>query len=86
MSDILEIQMQSSGIECFVCGIETEYCWGVPIYNGDIVSNNFPEEMWEHGRGRQAVCEPCYKAHEDGKMPTFDHYYIRPGFIGGDEI
>ncbi len=78
MSDILEIRMQSNALECYICGEESDCGWSVPIFNGDIVSNDFPDYMWHAGGGGQAVCEDCYRRHERGEVPTFDHYYIRP--------
>ncbi len=82
---ILEIRMQSGMIDCAICGEPDDHCWGVPTYNGDIVSNAFPDDMdW----GGVAVCESCYLKHERGEITTFDHCYLPKGrsFIGGDGI
>lgn len=85
MSDILEIRMQSNETECFICGAETEHCWGVPTCNGDIVSNDFPDDLWDGG---VPVCEDCYLKHERGEIPTCDRFYLPRGrsFINGDGI
>lgn len=80
---ILEIRMQSNYVDCRVCGKPTEHQWGVPVYNGDIVSNDFPDDLWSGGI---SVCRDCFDEHAAGRMPTFDRYYVRPGFIGGDGI
>ena len=88
MSEILEIRMQSGCLDCFICGAETEHLWGVPVVNGDIVSNDFPDEIWHAHGGGQSVCEECYKKHERGEIPTFDRYYLHlaQGFVDGSGI
>lgn len=88
MSDVLEINMNVREVECYVCGEWTEYRWGVPVFNGDIVSNDFPDWLWGNGGGGQAVCERCYNLHAAGKMQTFDHCYrhLMGGFIDGGGI
>jgi hypothetical protein len=88
MSDILEIRMQSGMLDCYVCGEPTEYRFGIPIYNGDIVSNDFPDDMWANGGGGQSVCESCYLKHERGDIPCADRLYLdRPPhgvYLGSD--
>jgi len=86
--DILEIYMQSHAIDCFICGKPDSHHWGVPIINGDIVSNDFPEWIWGMHGGGVAVCQRCYEKHERGEIPTFDRYYLHlgGGFIEGDGI
>jgi hypothetical protein len=42
--------------------------------------------MWTIGGGGQGVCEDCYCKHERGEIETFDRFYVRPGFVGGDGI
>lgn len=88
MSEILEIRMQQNMIDCFICGEPDRYQWGVPVFNGDIVSNDFPEELHRTEGGCQAVCRRCYEKHERGEIRTFDHYYLHllDGFIGGSGI
>lgn len=82
---ILEIRMQSNMIDCSICGEPDCHSWGVPTFNGDIVSNDFPDELWE---GSIGVCESCYCKHERGEIPTFDRMYLhhRPGFENGGGI
>lgn len=75
MPAILEIRMQSHLCDCWLCGEPTEMQWGVPTYNGDLVSNDFPDAMWAGSGGGQSVCEDCYRKHERGELETFDHYY-----------
>lgn len=76
MSDILEIHMQSDMIDCAICGEPDEFRWGVPTFNGDIVSNAFPEEMWASGGGGVSVCRECYEKHERGEIPVADRLYL----------
>lgn len=88
MPATLEIRMQSHEIDCFICGEPSEQRWGVPVFNGDIVSVNFPEEIHLLEGGVQCVCESCYRKHEFGEIPTFDRYYLhlQPGLINGAGI
>lgn len=79
---ILEIRMQRGEIECSLCGAETELRWGVPTYNGDIVSNYFPDDLHRIGGGSVPVCEECYDRHAAGLVPTFDRWYVRRGPFG----
>ena len=87
-SDILEIRMQKSMIDCSICGGPDAHSWGVPVVNGDIVSNDFPDEIWRREGGAIGVCEECYRKHERGEIPTFDRFYLhlRPGFTDGAGI
>lgn len=80
--NILEIHMQCDEIECGLCGEWTEFRYGVSTYNGDIVSNDFPDTMRREGGGSVAVCERCFERHAAGLIPTYDHYYVRPGPMG----
>lgn len=82
----LEINMNPRSVQCFLCGKWASHEWGVPTYNGDVVSNDFPDYLWHEGGGGQGVCEGCYLKHERGEIETFDRFYTRPGFIGGDGI
>ena len=68
----------SNLIDCDICGEPAPYAYGfgLPTFNGDIVSNDFPNELWRQHGGGVPVCEDCYRKHERGEMPTFDHYYI----------
>jgi hypothetical protein len=88
MSDgpILNIHMQTPGYGdvCFVCGGEASGFHGVPIVNGDLVSNDWPGP-W----GGVPACEPCYEKHERGELRTYDAEYrhLLEGFQGeGDGI
>jgi hypothetical protein len=86
--DTLEIRMQSHDVECFLCGTWTELHWGVPTYNGDLVSNDFPDELFREGGGAQPACERCYGQHSRGELPMFDKCYLwrLAGFEGGAGI
>jgi hypothetical protein len=87
-SDILEIRMQSNEIDCAICGEPDDFAWGVPTYNGDIVSNDFPDDLYARTGGSMAVCRRCHEKHERGEIEVFDHYYYTPlrGFIDGAGI
>lgn len=76
MSDILEIRMQTHEVECSICGDWTAHQWSVPTYNGDLVSNDFPDELIREGGGNMAVCEHCYDRHAADDMETFDSFYL----------
>ena len=88
MPDILEIRMQLHEVQCSLCGDWTEHRWGVPTFNGDVVSNDFPDWLWGQAGGGQPVCEKCYDLHAAGKIETFDQYYMHlaGGFTDGGGI
>lgn len=68
----LTIRMQTPGYGdvCFVCGGEASGYHGVPVFNGDLMSNDWPGE-W----GGVPSCERCYDRHARGELPTFDADY-----------
>lgn len=73
--DALEIRMQSRpGIydPCCVRGCRNNQSGShsLPVFNGDIVSNEWPGEY-----GASGCCEECYEAHQRGEIPTADHLY-----------
>jgi hypothetical protein len=76
MSEVLEIRMQLHETHCSLCGEPTLCCWGVPAYNGDLMSNDFPDELISAGGGNQPVCEDCYDRHARGELETFDRFYL----------
>lgn len=86
--ETLVIDMNPREVQCFVCGEWSEFAQGVPTCNGDLVSNEFPDEIWHDHGGGQAVCKECYEKHERGELPTFDRFYLHlaRGFIGGAGI
>lgn len=64
-------------IECNICGCEWESGWGVPVWNGVRVANDWPGE-W----GGVPVCEPCFHRHAAGEfieVPTFEYDAARCG-------
>lgn len=83
---ILEIRMQSGEVECSLCGEWDDWQWSVPTFNSDVVSNDFPDWMWQSGGGNQPVCRKCYEKHARGEVPTWDHLYVSPGFESGGGI
>jgi len=84
----LEIDMNPREVRCSICEAWTRYAWSVPTFNGDLVSNDFPDELWKSGGGGQPVCEYCYDAHAANKFPVFDRFYLHlvGGFIAGAGI
>jgi hypothetical protein len=84
VSNVIDIRMQSDVVDCWICGAATEHRWGVPTCNGDLVSNSFPDHLWDGG---QAVCEKCFEKHAQGHLATMDHVYVpRWGFVHGEGI
>jgi len=84
----LLIDMNPREAQCWNCGQWTPHRWGLPTVNGDLVSNDFPDEIWgEHGGGVPA-CEECFRRHERGELPTFDRFYLHlaTGFTDGTGI
>lgn len=88
MAEVLEIRMQRGETQCSLCGAETTLSHGIPTFNGDIVSNDFPDWLWRTGGGSIPVCGLCYDRHERGEVPTFDRDYLHlDGLLsGGDGI
>lgn len=91
MSDtgpILEINMNVREAQCSLCGEWTEIRWGVPTYNGDLVSNDFPDWLWREGGGSEAACRRCHDLHAAGKLTTYDRCYrhLMGGFTDGAGI
>lgn len=81
------VKFQAHEIDCAICGEPDVFRWGVPTYNGDIVSNDFPDFMWGKNGGSVAVCERCHRLHAEGKIPAADADYLRHGtLIDGDGI
>jgi hypothetical protein len=86
--DVLEIHMQTPGYgmgePCVACGQPSSGFHGLPVFNGDIVSNDWPGE-W----GGVPCCLACFYLHEQGKLKTWDHLYtayldgLRPFADGG---
>lgn len=88
MPDTLVINMNFREVMCCICGNWTEYRWGVPTFNGDLVSNHFPDWLWRQGGGSQPACEHCFRRHAAGELPAFDRFYLHLSgtFADGDGI
>jgi hypothetical protein len=86
LGDTLEIRMNPGIVACGLCGADTDFRWAVPTFNGDLVSNDFPDDLHREGGGSFPVCQRCYDRHERGELATFDRYYYRPGLIAGEGI
>jgi hypothetical protein len=57
------INMYEPWTECSVCGTETPVGWGLPVWNGFIVANDWPGE-W----GGVPACQSCWAKHERGEL------------------
>lgn len=72
--DVLVIRMQTPGSgmgePCVNCGKPSSGFHGLPVFNGDIVSNDWPGE-W----GGACCCEDCYNRHAAGQLETADYLY-----------
>ena len=58
MNDVLVIELWPPTCFCAVCGAETRMSWGVPVVNGDVVTNDYEGDDW----GGVSVCVWCYYA------------------------
>lgn len=63
---------------CRICGATTPTRGGVPTYNGDLVSDDFPLEP----EGNWPACGPCFEAHARGQLKTWDGLYTRRPPLG----
>lgn len=67
----LTIYLQSPWATCRICGDETPSRWGVPVWGGFIVANDWPGS-W----GGSPACEDCWRRHESGEfveLPTSEY-------------
>lgn len=84
-AQILEINMTPRFADCFICGEVCEGDHGVPVFNGDIMSND-----WQGEWGGQHVCESCFGKHERGEIETHDdlyeHHLEKYHFVAGSGI
>ena len=60
----------NEGDPCCVCAEPCDGYHGLPFFNGDLVSNDWPGD-W----GNKACCRRCYEAHERGELQCFDDVY-----------
>ena len=88
MTEVLEINMNVREVQCSVCEEWTEHRWGIPTFNGDVVSNDFPDWLWSLHGGGQPVCRQCFDLHAAGQISVADLWYIwiDGRFVGGDGI
>ena len=66
---------------CKICGGTASGKHGVPVCNGDVVSNDFPQDH-PAGTGTSPACERCHGLHARGLIRTCDRFYITPGPLG----
>lgn len=89
MGEILEIRMQTPGYgmgeTCPVCGEPASGFHGLPMFNGDVMSND-----WSGDWVGVPCCEQCYEKHLRGEVETFDadyrHMLGDRGWIDGGGI
>lgn len=67
---VVLMQTPGWGDECYVCGEPASGFHGLPIFNGDVMSNDWPGE-W----AGVPACLRCYEKHERGEMETWDAVY-----------
>ena len=82
MNKPLEIRMQRHEANCGMCGDDCDMLYGIPTYNGDVVSNDFPDGLMPDAGGSFPACQRCYLRHAMGDVPTFDHWYVVAGAFG----
>ncbi len=80
--NVLEINMNVREVQCSLCGEWCEHRWGVPTFNGDLVSNDFPDWLCRTGGGGQPVCEQCFESHAKGDFPVWDCHYQHLANVG----
>lgn len=73
MRNVLTVRLYEPYAECRLCGEETICQWCVPMYEGNLLSNNFQGEWF----GAPA-CQSCHDKHARNELPTFDHLYPGP--------
>ncbi len=56
---------------CVACGKPASGSHSLPVFNGDVVSNDWPLE-W----GAKPCCKACHDAHAAGRMPCADADYV----------
>lgn len=72
--DVEVINLSARWTDCTVCGEETPAAWGLPVWNGLIVANDWPGE-W----GGVPACEACWEQHERGELVEHPTSAYRPG-------
>lgn len=79
---VIRMQTPGWGDICFACGGVASGHHGLPTFNGDLVSNDWPGEWFG-----VPACERCYELHEQGKLETHDADYRHhlEGFHGHGE-
>lgn len=71
---VVIVDLSAHWADCHVCGEPTPCRWGLPVWNGFIVANDWPGD-W----GGVPACQSCWARHERGELaevPTSDY---RPG-------
>lgn len=61
MPQIIEIRLDPPETECIACGVVCDVAQGLPMYEGEVVENDYAGE-WAGFH----CCRPCYEAHRDG--------------------
>lgn len=61
--DIYVIDLNERRTDCTACGAETPARWGLPVWEGFVVANDWPGP-W----GGVPACESCWERHERGEL------------------
>jgi hypothetical protein len=64
---VLVIDLDERWADCWRCGELTPSRWGLPVWNGELVSND-----WQGEWGGVPACEACFDLHAAGKLSTLD--------------
>lgn len=97
LTEVIRMQSPGFGMGEPCCGISEDGkpCQqtasgfhSLPRWNGDIVSNDFPDGV---SSGNATCCQSCYERHAAGRMPVADEQYTayldrRGTFVGGSGI
>jgi hypothetical protein len=73
--NVVIVNLQQHWCDCHICGEPTLAAWGVPVWNGFIVANDWPGD-W----GGVSVCKSCHDRHAAGEfveVPTSDYHRIQ---------
>lgn len=68
-------------LTCTLCHTPTPFGHAVPTMHGEVVSNDFPDWLWERDGGRVPVCERCYQWHAQGRVAVSDRKWLANGAL-----
>lgn len=71
---VVVIDLNARWADCHVCGDPTPCQWGLPVWNGFIVANDWPG-TW----GGVPACYSCWEKHERGELVEVSTSEYRAG-------